>query len=213
MTVVAIDGPAGSGKSTVAKKVAARLGFAHVDTGGMYRAIALLALQGGWDLDDGDGLAEISRHVDIQAVGGKVTIDSEDVSLRIRESDVTASVSRVAALPAVRAEMTSRQRALAEQTNLVMEGRDIGSVVFPDAEVKVFLTASLEERVRRRSAQTGEDPGVLRSAIGARDAADTEREASPLAKAEGALVIDSTDHSIDEVVDRIVQAVEAISAR
>lgn len=212
MTVLAIDGPAGSGKSTVAKAVANRLGWAHIDTGGMYRALALLAIEVGVDPADGERLAEISRQVDISAIDGTVTVGSRDVSNRVREPDVTEMVSQVSAHPAVRAEMTARQRQLAGNRDVVMEGRDIGSVVFPEAEVKVFLTASLEERVRRRAAETGEDPAELLVSMGSRDAADTRRAASPLARSKEALLLDSTGRSIEDVVSEVVVVVESIHA-
>lgn len=213
MTVVAIDGPAGSGKSTVAKAVAERLGFAHIDTGGMYRAVTLLALEGAVDPTDGERLGEISRQVDIKAVEGMITIGGRDVSGRVRDPDVTELVSVVAAHPPVRHEMTAMQRRLASEEDVVMEGRDIGSVVFPDAEVKIFLTASMDERVQRRAAETGEDPDHIRDTIASRDTADSERETSPLARPEGAILIDSTGRSIEEVVSEVVRAVEAARAR
>lgn len=206
MTVIAIDGPAGAGKTTVARAVAAALGFKHVDTGGMYRAIALLALERGIAPEDAVALQEISRQVDIFAADGVVMIDGRDVSDRVRQPDVTQIVSLISAHPEVRAEMTSLQRELASGNDVVMEGRDIGSVVFPDADLKVFLTASLEERARRRSAESGDDPREIERLIRERDSADEEREASPLAVADGATEVDSTGRTVDEVVAEIRQA-------
>jgi len=210
LTVIAIDGPAGAGKTTVARAVAAALGFKHVDTGGMYRAVALLALERRVDPSDGSALEEICRQVDIWAVGGEVTIDGRDVSELVRRPDVTEIVSVVAAHPQVRSQMTRLQRSMAHSVDVVMEGRDIGSVVFPDADLKVFLTASLEERSRRRSAESGVNPAEVQRLILQRDSADEEREASPLAVAEGAIEVDSTGRSIDDVVAEIQRSLEDI---
>lgn len=208
MTVVAIDGPAGAGKTSVATAVAEALGFEHIDTGGMYRAVALLAIESSIDPSDGERLAEVCRENEVRAVGGKVLIGGRDVTTRVRERDVTGLVSVVAAQREVREEMTAAQRALAGEANVVMEGRDIGSVVFPDADVKIYLTASLEERARRRSAESGDDPREVQLSLGSRDTADSARDISPLAVPEDALFIDSTGRSIGDVVSDICREVE-----
>jgi len=210
LIVIAIDGPAGAGKTTVARAVAAALGFKHVDTGGMYRAVALLSLERGVDPSDGSALEEICRQVDIWAVDGEVAIGGRDVSELVRRPDVTQIVSVVAAHPEVRSQMTRSQRSMAQSVDVVMEGRDIGSVVFPDADLKIFLTASLEERSRRRSAESGGDPAEVQRLILQRDSADEGRDASPLAVAQGAIEVDSTGRSIDDVVAEIQRSLEDI---
>ena len=192
MRVVAIDGPVGSGKSTVAQAVALRLGLDFLQTGAMYRAVALALLQRG-----GEDAASVARAVVID-VGERVTIDGEDVTDAIRSPDVGRAVSEVAANPDVRGELVRRQREWAvEHGGGVVEGRDIGSVVFPDAALKVFLTATPEERARRRDDESADD-------VRRRDLVDSTRAASPLVVADGAVVVDSTGRGIDEVVDEIV---------
>jgi len=210
--VIAIDGPAGAGKSSVARRVAQRLGFRYVDTGAMYRALALAALERGVDADDGAGLAALLERIDVQVRDANVLVDGIDVGARLRGPDVTAIVSAVAAHEEVRAALARLQREVAAQDDVVMEGRDIGSVVVPDAEVKVYLTASLGERARRRWAETDgrATVGDIEKAIAARDAADSEREASPLTRAPDATVIDTTDKTLDAVVDEIVSAVDRV---
>ncbi|TMK85433.1 MAG: (d)CMP kinase [Actinobacteria bacterium] len=193
MPLVAIDGPAGSGKSTVARTVAGRLGAAYLDTGAMYRSVALAALERGVDPTDGEALAKLAGALDIE-VGERVLVDGVDATTAIRGPDVTAVVSAVSAHPPVRAEMVRRQRRWAEaHGGGVLEGRDIGSVVFPHADVKVFLTASEEERARRRAAD-----------ISRRDTIDSTRAASPLRPADDAVVIDTTGRTVDEVVDEVL---------
>lgn len=211
--VVAIDGPAGAGKSTVARAVADALRFTFVDTGAMYRAVALVALEDGIALDDGAALAAAARRHHIEVGNGRVMLDGRDVGERIRAADVTGAVSRVAAHAAVRNAMVALQRSCAAAGDVVMEGRDIGSTVAPDADVKVFLTASLEERARRRAHQVGarRDPNTLEqvgAGIAARDAADTARAVSPLAKAADAIELDTTAMTFDEVVAVVVRLVE-----
>jgi cytidylate kinase len=192
MNVIAIDGPVGSGKSTVAQAVALRLGLDFLQTGAMYRAVALALLQRG----DEDA-ASVARSVVID-VGERVTIDGDDVTDEIRSPDVGRAVSEVAADPDVRAELVRRQREWAiEHGGGVVEGRDIGSVVFPDAALKVFLTATPEERALRRADESADD-------VRRRDLVDSTRAASPLVVAEGAVVVDSTGRGIDEIVDEIV---------
>ncbi|HVB04786.1 MAG TPA: (d)CMP kinase [Acidimicrobiales bacterium] len=206
MTVIAIDGPGGSGKSTIARALGARLALPVLDTGAMYRAVTLLARRRGVDPTDGAALAALAAAMEIE-VDGLVTLDGEDVSEAIRSAEIDAVVSTVAAHPAVRAELVARQRAwVAGHGGGVVEGRDITSVVLPDADVRVYLTASAEERARRRVDQRGggEAVGATQAEIAARDAKDSGRTASPLLVADGAVVIDSTGRPVDEIVDEIV---------
>jgi cytidylate kinase len=190
--VIAIDGPAGAGKSTVARAVADALGFTYLDTGAMYRAVALARLRG----DD---------RTDIGFEDGRVTLNGEDVSGLIRTPEVTEEASRVAAERRVREAMVERQRALMRTGDWVAEGRDIGTVVAPGAEVKVFLTADPRERAARRARETGADPDAVLAQQRARDERDSRREASPLVRAGDALELDTTGLTIEEVVDRIVR--------
>jgi len=197
--VVAIDGPVGSGKSTVARAVAARLGLEHLETGSMYRAVAVAVLRRGLEpaIDD-PAMADVARSVRID-VGERLLVDGVDVTDELRTPDVGRAVSVVAADPAVRAELVRRQRQwVADRGGGVVEGRDIGSVVFPDATLRVYLTASDEERARRR----GGDEAA--ADVARRDRLDASRSASPLVVPEGAVVIDTTDRSVAEVVDEIV---------
>ena len=206
---IALDGPAGSGKSTVARAVARRLSLPHIDTGAMYRAATLKALERGVGTDDGAGLRCLLDATDIDLRDGKVLLDGRDVSTEVRTGPVTASVSQVAAHAPVRQWMVERQRRLVGERGGVVEGRDITTVVLPDADFKFFLTAAPRERARRRAAELAAD-GVpasvdeVLSGIEARDRLDAGREVSPLRVAEGATVIDSTGRSVDEVVDEIV---------
>ncbi len=213
--IVAIDGPAGAGKSTVASAVARRLGFTRIETGALYRAVALLALRQGVRLDDEAALARLAEgldlHFDPRPDGtNRVLLDGGDVTEALRAPEVSEAASRVAALPAVRAALLGLQRRLGRSGGVVLEGRDIGTVVFPDAEVKVFLTASPQERAARRLAQlrargVQADPEQVLEAIERRDAQDAGRSVAPLVAAPDAVVIDSTGRSVDEVVDAIVQ--------
>jgi cytidylate kinase len=201
MRVIAIDGPAGSGKSTIGRAVAARLGLEYLDTGAMYRSVAFAALGRGIDPADHEAVAALAPTLLI-VIGERVTVDGEDATAAIRGPEVTRAVSAVAANPEVRAELVRRQRAwAAERGGGVMEGRDIGTVVFPDAELKVYLTADESERLRRRAVEAGEE--VARD-IARRDAADSTRAASPLQAAEDALVIDTTGRAIDEIVEEVL---------
>ncbi len=214
VSVVAIDGPAGAGKSTVARAVAHKLGFAYLDTGAMYRAVALEALERGIDLEDETGLTALTEEVEIDLRENVVLLNGRDVSRGIREERVTAAVSKVAAVPGVRRAMAARQGAWAEAGDVVMEGRDIGSAVAPDAAVKIFLTAGIEERAARRAHQLGlaTDESSLRElseSMAGRDRADAERSTSPFVMAPGAVVVDSTAKGIDEVVDEIAVAVRS----
>jgi cytidylate kinase len=194
---IAIDGPAGAGKSTVARAVAQHLGLDRLDTGAMYRSVAWAALSRHIDLDDQDALAHLAETIRIE-MGERVVADGTDVTEAIRQPDVNRAVSVVAANPAVRAALVSRQRQwVLDHGGGVVEGRDIGSVVFPNADLKVFLTASPEERARRRS-EEGPD-GVAR-----RDRLDSIRAASPLEVADGAQVVDTTGRPVDEVVKEVL---------
>ena len=198
MPLIAIDGPVGSGKSTVARAVADRLGLRHLDTGAMYRSVALAVRRQGVDADSAEGVVGVARAVRIE-VGEQVRLDGADVTAEIRGSEVNRTVSQVASHSVVREEMVGRQRAwAAAHGGGVVEGRDIGTVVFPDADLKVFLTASDEERARRRS-RDEEAADLAR-----RDRLDSTRSTSPLQPAPDAVVIDTTDLSVDEIVDDIV---------
>jgi cytidylate kinase len=213
--VVAIDGPSGSGKSTIGRGVAAALGLATLDTGAMYRAVTVGVLRAGIEPEDADGAAAVARAARVEVADGFTRLDGEDVSVEIRTPRVTAAVSAVAAHPAVRTALVARQRAwVAEHGGGVVEGRDIGSVVFPEAPVKVYLTASEAERARRRTrdeaaahrARSVED---VRTSIAARDAADAGRSVSPLVAPRGALVIDTTHRTPGDIVAEIVRAFRA----
>jgi cytidylate kinase len=198
--LIAIDGPAGAGKSTVARRVADALGFTYLDSGAMYRAVGLAAARSGRDPADIAGAVKIG-------LGDRVTLDGEDVTEAIRTPEVTEAASRAAADPGVRKVMVAEQRRLVESGDWVVEGRDIATVVAPDAAVKVFLTAIPEERARRRAAQTGADFETVLAEQAARDERDQTRAHSPLVAAQGAEVLDSTGSSLDQVVERILALV------
>ncbi len=202
--VIAIDGPAGAGKSTVARGVAAALGFTYLDSGAMYRAVAEAALRAGVELDDPEAVARIARALEIELAGTTVLLSGEDVSARIRSAEVTAAASRVSVHPGVRAAMVERQRSLIERGSYVAEGRDIGTVVSPDAPLKVFLNAAEDERARRRAAQTGEPASAVLAAQARRDARDRDREHGALRAAADAVELDTTGLSADQVVERVV---------
>jgi cytidylate kinase len=195
--VIAIDGPAGAGKSTVAKAVASALGFTYLDTGAMYRCVALAALRGGGEPGDLAATAEIS-------LGDRVLLDGEDVTAAIRSTEVSERASQVAADPGVRRAMVAQQRRLIATGDWVAEGRDIGTVVAPDAALKVFLTADPVERARRRAAQLGVDPQVVLAEQTLRDERDRTRADSPLRPAEGSIELDTTGLSLDDVVDQVI---------
>jgi cytidylate kinase len=203
MTIVAIDGPAGAGKSTVARAVAHALGFTYLDSGAMYRCVALAAAQ------RGASPAEVAPtlHIDL---GERLLLDGCDVSDAVRTRAVAEGASRAAADPAVRSAMVAEQRRLLEHGDWVVEGRDIGTVVAPDAELKVFLTADAAERARRRAAELGADPATVLADLNVRDERDSTREHSPLRPASGAVVLDSTGLTLDEVVGRIVELVHGL---
>lgn len=202
--VIAIDGPAGAGKSTVARAVAAELGFTYLDSGAMYRCVALAALEASVDLDDAEALGALARELEIELEGARVALGKRDVGAQIREPGVTAAASRVSVHPLVREAMVDRQRRLIGAGRFVAEGRDIGTVVSPEAPLKVFLTASDEERARRRAAQTGEDFESVLDAQRRRDARDTEREHGALHAAKDAVELDTTGLGLEEVVGRVV---------
>jgi CMP/dCMP kinase len=207
---IAIDGPAGAGKSTIAREVARALGARYLDTGALYRAVALACIQRGVAPEDAAAAAEVARSIDIDLEAESVLLDGNDVTRRIRDADVTESVSVVAQHAGVRAVLLERQREMARTNDLVAEGRDMATVVFPDAGLKIYLTASLEERARRRALELGLDGGeaeALREAIAKRDEADSSRDESPLTKAPDAEEIDTTGMSREEVVRRIVELV------
>jgi cytidylate kinase len=204
--IVAIDGPAGSGKSTVARRLAARLAFRYLDTGAMYRALTLLALEDGTDLDDERSLAALARANPVRFDGDRVVVRDQEVTDAIRSPRVDRVVSAVARHPEVRAIMRERQRELADQGNAVVEGRDIGTVVCPDAEVKVYLVADPGERARRRLSDRPEiGAEALATDLRLRD----ERDAVQMRPAADAETIDTTDLTVEEVLDRIEQLVQA----
>jgi cytidylate kinase len=204
LRVIAIDGPAGAGKSTVARALAQRLGLEYLDTGAMYRAVTFAALQRGIDLDDTSSVAELAASVDLVVDDDGVVVDGIDVTVAIRTPEVTRSVAPVASNSAVRAELVARQRQWAQlRGGGVLEGRDIGTVVFPDASLKLYLTASPRTRAERRVAEAGGDVDEIAGAIAARDLADSTRADSPLREADGSVVVDTTGMSIDEVLDHI----------
>lgn len=209
---IAIDGPAGAGKSTIAKKVASDISFVYVDTGAMYRSIGLYMLKKGIDIHDKDAVEKASQDADVRLVyidgTQHVLLNGEDVSREIREEEVGKAASVVSAYPQVRANLTALQKRLAETENVVMDGRDIGTCVLPDAFLKIYLTASPEVRGRRRFLELkekGENPDLneIIENIRKRDQADMTREISPLKKADDAVEIDSSEMTIDEVVKAI----------
>ena len=206
MRVIAIDGPAGSGKSTVAKALAARLNLDYLDTGAMYRAVAFAAIQKQINPSEIEEITEIAKSLDLELTEESCVVNGIDATTEIRGSEVTLLVSQVATMPEVRIEMVKRQRAWAETRNGgVMEGRDIGSVVFPDAMLKIYLTASEEVRAARRAAEVEEgDVATIAADIERRDAVDTQRTASPLVEAEDAIVVDTSAMTLQQVVDHVI---------
>ena len=210
MQVIAIDGPAGSGKSTVGRALAERLGLQYLDTGAMYRGVAFAALRRGMDPADAEPVAHLMEHLELEVGDRSLTVDGVDASIEIRGPEVTRAVSTVAANPAVRAELRSRQREWAKRHGGgVIEGRDIGTVVFPNADLKVYLTASPEVRADRRSKEVADlDYETVARDIARRDALDQGREDSPLQEAEGSVLVDTSDRSVDEIVDDILRLPE-----
>jgi CMP/dCMP kinase len=204
--VVAIDGPAGSGKSTVAKVLAARLGLPYLDTGAMYRAVAFAALRRGVDPEEADTVARIAEHLELEVTDGDVTVDGVDASIEIRGPEVTRAVSAVAANPDVRKELVRRQREWVADRggSAVVEGRDIGTVVFPDAALKAYLTARLDVRAGRRHKEVADlDYEAVMADMARRDTIDEGREADPLLCAPDAVRVDTTDRSVDDIVDEL----------
>ena len=210
MRVIAIDGPAGAGKSTIARALAARLGLEYLDTGAMYRGVTFAALRGEVSLDDIDAVASLARSVVLDVSESGVFVGGIDATAAIRTAEVTSAVSKVAANSGVRTEMRERQqRWVAERGGGVVEGRDIGSVVFPDAELKLYLTASPRVRAERRVAEAGGDVDEIEQAIAARDHMDSSRADSPLTEAAGSTLVDTTGLTIPEVLDHILRLLES----
>jgi len=214
--VIAIDGPAGAGKSTIASRLARKLGYVNIESGAMYRALGLKAIENDVDVDDPTALLRLAHESHIvlepQIDGNRVMLDGANVSGRIRERDVTDAASRVSVHPPVRQWMVALQREMGKNGGVVMEGRDIGTAVFPDAEIKVLLDATPEVRAERRLNQAGvtDDPGRAKAIVAdlqSRDQRDRTRKTSPLVAADDAIIIDSSKLSIDEVVARILEAV------
>ena len=204
--IIAIDGPAGAGKSTVGRAVASRLGLAYLDTGAMYRAVTFAALRRGIDPADDDDVAAVADTIEMTLDGSSVMVDGVDATVEIRGREVTAAVSAVAANARVRAELVRRQRSwVAARGGGVVEGRDIGSVVFPDATLKLFVTASPRVRAQRRVAEIGGDVAEVEASIIERDRKDSTRDDSPLMETSDAVVVDTSGLSIDEVVARVLE--------
>lgn len=209
--VIAIDGPAGAGKSTIARRLADRLGYTFIDSGAMYRAVALWALREGTDLNDAHRLAQLATAAEIELLPlRRVRLNREDVSDAIRAAEISVAASRVAAIGAVRAALVAKQKQMADSANVVMEGRDIGTVVFPNARIKIFLDADPAERVRRRAREQPDVPASeLASQIAERDDRDRHRAQSPLVQAPDAVYLDSTGMTCEQVEEEILKLVRA----
>ena len=206
--IIAIDGPSGAGKGTISRALSEELGYRHIDTGAMYRAIGWLAIHRGIPFDDEAAITALASGADIVVEGGVVAIDGHNVTRAIRTPEIDKTAAAVARLPQVRAVLVARQREIGKSGGVVMEGRDIGTVVFPDADVKIYLDASEEERARRRAGDSAHSGGpveqkAVAEAIRARDLSDSTRKASPLTLAPDAVHIDTTGMPIGEVVDRV----------
>lgn len=207
--VIAIDGPAGAGKSTIGRALASRLGLQYLDTGAMYRAVTVAALRGAVPVEAEESVADLARRVTLDVSDRGVFVDGFDATILVRSDEVNRAVSTVAANPAVRAEMVDRQRAWArERSGGVLEGRDIGSVVFPDAVLKVYLTASARERAVRRAMESGGDVEEIAASIETRDRKDRERADGPLTEASGAVVVDTTGRPVEDVLDQLLALLE-----
>lgn len=209
--VVAVDGPSGSGKSTVARALADRLGLRHVDTGAFYRALTLAVLRAGVDPADPTGCAAVADRVAISAAGGRARLDGEDVETAIRGAEVTAAVSAVSAHPGVRERLVARQRAAVGPDGAVVEGRDAGTVVVPDAALKVWLTAAAEARASRRAAQLGEHDPAAVAAIATELARRDDADAAQMARAGDAHVVDTTGRDVDAVVAELAELAVAVA--
>jgi len=212
--IIAIDGPSGAGKGTLARAVADALKYRHVDTGAMYRAVAWKALQEGLSFEDEASVVRLAERTTLDQRDGRIAIDGRDVTREIRTPEIDKAATAVARLPGVRRVLVARQRALGERGGVVMEGRDIGTVVFPDADVKVYLDASAEERARRRAndpAHTGGQQGSLagvQSELQARDQSDSTRAVAPLMIAPDAIYVDTTEMAIAQVVEKVIGIVQ-----
>lgn len=212
--VVAIDGPSGAGKSTIARRLADRLQFTYIDTGAMYRAVALWGCRQGVDMEDMHRMEQLAAAAEIALQRGRIELNGEDVTDEIRLPEVSNGASKIAVIPGVRRAMVAKQRAIRERASVVMEGRDIGTVVFPDAEVKIYLDAQIAERVRRRREEMrakGQeiDPDLLTAQMRERDMRDSTRADSPLSQAPDAAYLDSTNLSIEQVEEAILKIVRA----
>jgi len=214
--IVAIDGPSGAGKGTIARALAARLRYRHIDTGAMYRAVAWQALQDGVDLSDEHGVAGVATGIRLVVGDGEVSVDGRDIAAAIRTPEIDAAAAAVARQPRVREILIEQQRAAGGSGGIVMEGRDIGTVVFPNADVKIYLDAAPDERARRRAADPAHAAGRgavavqdIATALEARDRSDRTRAASPLTCAPDAIAIDTTGVPIDDVIERVLAIVEA----
>jgi CMP/dCMP kinase len=205
--VIAIDGPAGAGKSTIARSLAGRLGFTYIDTGAMYRAVALWALRAGIDLDDMHRLEQLAKAADIEFDGDRVILNGEDVTASIREPDVSDAASKVSIVPGVRRALREQQQSMGAARSVVMEGRDIGTVVFPDAQVKIFLDADPETRAERRARELGAEVGRVAEEIAERDQRDRSRTEAPLTQAPDAEYIDSSKLPAEQVEEAILRII------
>jgi len=211
---IAIDGPAGAGKSTIAKRIAKALNYTYIDTGAMYRALTLETLRREIPLEDSEAIIALAEEVQIQFINGQIILNEENVSEAVRENRVNQSVSHVAQIPQVRRILVAMQQKIAANHNVVMDGRDIGTYVLPDAILKVFLTASLEERAKRRYKEHLMNPGVsledIKQQILLRDQMDSQRSTAPLTQAQDAFRVDTTGRSIEEVVQEIISLLNQV---
>jgi CMP/dCMP kinase len=214
--IVAIDGPAGAGKSTIARRIAERLGYTYINTGAMYRAIALWALRLGTQLSDMHRLEQLAKEarLELSSGGSRIILNGEDVTEEIRSPEVTEAASRVSAVPAVRRALVGLQREMAEQTSVVMEGRDIGSVVFPHAQVKIFLDADPHERARRRTLELNQAGGranskAVEEEMRERDTRDRTRAEAPLMQAPDAQLVETTGLTVEQVEEAVLKVIRA----